>query len=599
MNLLFNSRSLEYKKPFGAVATDEKITITFPVPAEFGAEKVYFILRLHSEIRTLGLEKNRTENGYDFFTLEFSIDIAGTYYYRFEMVKGGIHHFVGKGTGSKAIKGDWLPEWQLSVYDKSFDIPENNLGGVIYQIFADRFHHEGEKVCPKYGKLKEWHEDVDIHDSEGNYLANDFFGGNFKGITAKLPYLEELGVTMIYLSPVFESHSNHRYDTGDYMKLDSLLGNEDDFRTLISEAEKRGISLILDGVFNHTGADSLYFNKFNRYPTVGAYQSKQSPYYEWFTFSSFPDEYDCWWGITCVPTVSRHSKAFQELIAGKGGVIEKWTNFGIKGWRLDVVDELSDEFLEKIREAIKENSDEVLVIGEVWEDASTKFSYGQERKYFQGKQLDAVMNYPFKEAILAYALNGKAENFIESVMTISENYPEKALCNSMTLTGTHDTVRAINGLSGINVSGTDKAYRKARILTDNEYELGKKRLLMASVLQFFLPGIPNIYYGDEIGMQGFEDPLNRRPFKWDDIDFEILNHYKKLGSLRKTYRKSFAGLLTNIEHKDNVLFLRRDNILLICNASGKDFDLIEAKADYLTGETVSRIENNTAAIFLL
>ena len=177
-----------------------------------------------------------------------------------------------------------LPDWQLTVYDKSFVVPDTIKGGVIYHIFADRFAHAGKDVQPRYGYLKKWGEKVTVREPDGSYRANDFFGGNFKGITGKLDYLASLGVTEIYLSPIFESSSNHRYDTGDYMKIDPLLGTEDDFRELITQARKRGIGIILDGVFNHSGADSVYFNQLGHYDSVGAYQSKDSPYYDWYYF---------------------------------------------------------------------------------------------------------------------------------------------------------------------------------------------------------------------------------------------------------------------------------------------------------------------------
>lgn len=580
--LLYNSRDIKYKKPFGAVSTAQRVFIVFPVKHEFYAEKVYIVLRLHAEIRRMGLNKTGTADGYDIFSLDFEVETPGTYYYRFEIEKAGALHFAGRGFNGEAVLRDWMPEWQLSVYDERYKVPDNQEGGIIYHIFADRFCNKNNKNKPVLGVMKKWNEDVTIIDGDGVYRANDFYGGNFEGIESKLDYLKELGVTMIYLSPVFESHSNHRYDTGDYTKTDSLLGNENDFGRLINSAKEYGISVMLDGVFNHTGADSIYFNKFNNYPSLGAYQSRQSPYYEWFTFSDYPEKYDCWWGITVVPTVSRHCTAFQSFIAGENGIIDKWTKLGVKGWRLDVVDELSTQFVEKIRRAVKKADKNALVVGEVWEDASTKYSYGEERSYFRGFELDGVMNYVFKDAIIQYVNGGDAAAFLETVMTVCENYPLHALLNSMTLLGSHDTCRIINRLADINLPLNSKQERKEYRLTKEQFEIAKRKLFTASCLQYFLPGIPTVYYGDEIGMQGFEDPLNRRPFGFDNFDEEILKHYQKLGELRKKYHASFKTV--GRMHADGGVFsVSSGELTLITNLSGKPFSLDGEYENYLTG----------------
>lgn len=380
--LLFSSRETCYKKPFGAVATESDIEITFPVKESFLAEGVDMIVRLGEKTKKYSLTKIKTENGYDIFYVKFSLKQKGVYFYRFEIAKNGVLFFVGRSYNGKAKIQDWLPEWQLSVYDKNYKTPTIYNGGVVYHIFADRFCYKGPIRYPKYGVLKQWHEDVTIMDEDGVYRANDFFGGNFQGMISKLDYLEALGVNIIYLSPIFEASSNHRYDTGDYSKIDYLLGDEKDFEELIEKAAQKNIAIMLDGVFNHTGSDSLYFNRFGHYPSLGAYQSKQSPYYHWYTFNRFPDDYVCWWGIEVVPTISRTAYDFQDMIAGENGVLKKRTSQGVKGWRLDVVDKLSSSFVEKIRSAIKSADPDALVIGEVWEDASTKHSYGEERRIF-------------------------------------------------------------------------------------------------------------------------------------------------------------------------------------------------------------------------
>ncbi|MBO4538738.1 MAG: glycoside hydrolase family 13 protein, partial [Clostridia bacterium] len=495
-------------------------------------------VRRHDHTLKFDFFLHSSSSEYDEYCCDFCIEREGTYFYRFEAyVPGGVI-FCGRDAEGKLITGDWLPEWQLSVYKNAYSTPDFFKGGLVYHIFCDRFCKAGKIVMPRFGVYKEWSDEVGATDASGVYRANDFYCGNFAGIVSKLDYLASLGVTALYLSPVFKSNSNHRYDTADYSQVEEMLGGDRGLEHLISEADKKGMAVILDGVFNHTGSDSVYFNKNGRFPGLGAYQGPQSPYYDWYTFLDFPDVYNSWWGIGCVPTIARDAVGFQKMIEDK--VLKRWTKKGVRGWRLDVVDELSDVFLDDIRTAIKSADEDTVVIGEVWEDASTKVSYGEERRYFQGDQLDGVMNYVFKEAILSYLLNGDGYAFCNKINDISENYPTFVLDCCLTLIGSHDTVRAINVLSGA-VAPQDREERRRYRLTEDEYALGKKRLLAAAALQYFLPGVPSLYYGDEVGLQGFEDPFNRRPFPWNDIDDEILTHYRKLGAIRTKYRDAFCG----------------------------------------------------------
>ncbi|HKL73751.1 MAG TPA: glycoside hydrolase family 13 protein [Clostridia bacterium] len=586
--LLYNPLFETYKTPFGAVATCQRVDICFPVKNDVKAEKVFLLIRSTSFFMRIELEYTNTVNEYDNFCGHFNLEDAGTYFYRFEITKGIHTLFVGKDTNGQAIIKDWMPEWQLTVYNAGYTTPDTIKGGVVYHIFADRFCKLGTMPEPRYGVKKKWNDEVTIMDIDGTYRANDFYGGNFRGIQSKLDYLKDLGVTYIYLSPIFESNSNHRYDTADYTKVDSLLGSEKEFQMLIDTAKAKGISIILDGVFNHTGADSIYFNRFGHYDSIGAYKSKNSQYYDWYTFQEFPDKYDCWWGITVVPTINRKATGYQELIAGKQGIINKWQSMGVKGWRLDVVDELSSEFVEKIYDCIKENDPEAVLIGEVWEDASTKYSYGEERKYFHGNELDGVMNYVFKEAILEYVTKNDAEAFINKVMSIVENYPKQSLDTSLSLIDSHDTFRAINALAEVDLTNLTKEDRLKYRLFEYQYNKGKARLLIASLLQYFLPGVPSVYYGDEIGMEGFEDPINRRPFAWDDIDYEILAHYRFLGTLRKKYRQNFIGSI-KITTLDNMICIDRDGLMMIANTGDKK-SLDKAYYDINTKEQVTVLD---------
>jgi 4-alpha-glucanotransferase len=586
--LTYNPLFKQYKTPFGAVSTNQRVDILFPVKSDVNTHKVQLIIRGNNFLQNITLEKTMSENGYDNYICNFNIAKEGTYYYRFEITNDNGILFVGKDANSQAIIKDWMPEWQLSVYKKGYTTPNDIKGGIVYHIFVDRFCKVGKMPTPNYGVKKHWNEEVTIIDSDGIYRANDFYGGNFKGIESKLDYLKDLGVTYLYLSPIFESNSNHRYDTADYSKVDKLLGSEEDFKSLIDSAKDKGISIILDGVFNHTGADSLYFNKFKHYDSIGAYNSKESPYFDWYTFLKFPDRYICWWGITVVPTINRHAKGYQELIAGENGIINKWQSLGVKGWRLDVVDELSANFVKKISKCIKDNDKDAVLIGEVWEDASTKFSYSEEREYFRGKELDGVMNYIFKEAILEYIVSEDAVAFINKVMAIVENYPKQSLDTSLSLIDSHDTVRAINALAQTSHNSASKSEKLSYRLTEYLYDLGKARLKVASALQFFLPGVPSIYYGDEIGMQGFEDPINRRPFDWDNIDKDILKHYQILGKLRTNYRDNFIGKI-EITTYNNMIKIDRNGLCLMVNVGkGKSLDI--PYQDLITSKEISFLD---------
>ncbi|MDD3946260.1 MAG: glycoside hydrolase family 13 protein [Clostridia bacterium] len=580
----FHSRDTTYKKPFGAAATGEEIQIMFPVEKRRRAKGVFIVLRGVLN-RRIALDKLQEDDATIFFGTSFCVDKEGIVYYRFEVETGKGFLFVGRDATGQAVVGDWLPEWQLTVFDNHYTTPQWLKGGLIYHIFIDRFARIEDGKKPSFGYLKSWEEDVEIHKDDGSYAADDFFGGNIKGILSKLDYLESLGVNAIYLSPVFESSSNHRYDTGDYLKIDKLFGDEEEFARLISDCKSRGIGIILDGVFNHTGADSVYFNKFGHYPSLGAYQSEKSPYYHWYTFFDNLD-YACWWGVKSVPTVRRDALDFQDFIAGYDGVIEKWTSLGVMGWRLDVVDELSSAFVKKIRSAIKRHGSERVIIGEVWEDASTKVSYGESREYLFGKELDGVMNYPFRTAILDYVKSANAEAFVTIVNAIIENYPKPTLDCCMTLIGTHDTVRVINELAE-GVVPHKKSERKAHRLSPNAYAKAKKRLMLAACLQYFLPGVPSLYYGDETALQGYEDPMNRRPYPWGAEDAETLDFYRKLGGIRKTNRPLFSMTAT-ITAENGVVTIARGNLALIANASGAPV-MIEKVFDLLTGDFLMQV----------
>ncbi|MGI6228183.1 MAG: glycoside hydrolase family 13 protein [Christensenellales bacterium] len=557
---------LVHKTPVGAVAAGESFKLRFPCPATLDIERVTVFFCPHGASHSQGfyreLEKKPETRGLSMFEGSFIIPEAGIWQYRFEThSKAGIT-FYGRGADGTAATGDCLPMWQLTVTKAGYKTPDWVKGGIIYHIFVDRFKRGREiPFTKRRGSFhKDWFELPETAESNRDYRADDFFGGNLSGITEKLGYIKSLGTTLVYLSPVFSSMSNHRYDTGDYLKLDELIGTEEELETLVSEAAKLGIKIIFDGVFNHTGADSIYFNKWGNYDGVGAYQSEDSPYKDWFFFEKFPNKYHCWWGVTVVPTVNKSSEGYRKLIFGEGGVIEKWMKKGVAGWRLDVVDELPSDFVDLIRKKVKEINPDGYILGEVWEDASTKVSYGTMRPYLLGGQLDGVMNYPFKHAILTYLMTSDAQAFKNEVTPIIENYPKEALDASMTLIGSHDTVRALTYLSGQGGGGMTKAQKAAYALSGRAKELAVARLKLAAVLEYTLPGVPSVYYGDEAGVEGFEDPTNRKTYPWGRENRDILDFYKKLGYIRTRHRELLLG---------DTVFDRRADMLIFYRKSGR------------------------------
>lgn len=570
----FNSRKIECKSPYGAVKCGEKLSLHFPIASWVSVDKMFVFIRLGDVSTPVEMRFEKSENGFSVYTADYVFDAAGIYYYRFEMRNRDGVWYYGRGENGESVCGENLPEWQLTVYKSSYKTPDFAKGNIIYHIFVDRFNRaDGVKTKRKYRLHESFSESPEVVSADGKYYADDFFGGNFNGIREKLDYLEELGVGIIYLSPIFKAYSNHRYDTGDYLKVDELLGTEDDFKRLLDAAHEKGMKIILDGVFNHSGADSLYFNKFGTYDSLGAYQSKSSPYYDWYYFKKFPDEYACWWGCDNVPDLNKSNKDYRALVFGKNGVVEKWQKLGADGWRLDVVDELPIDFVNLLIKKIKSVNKDALVIGEVWEDASTKVSYGELRPYLLGDQLDGTMNYPFMNAIIAYVRDGDEKFFKDTVQSILENYPKETVYCLMNSLGTHDTVRIINALSDVRAHGWSKTHKLGYKLPDSEYEKAKKKLYLASVLQFTLPGIPSIFYGDEAGLQGFDDPINRRPYPWGSEDKEILAHYRKLGRIRRENRAVFSGGFNMRDENGLVAYERAsddDEILIAVNAGTDD-----------------------------
>lgn len=570
----FNSWDEHFKAPFGALDVNQAADIKVSASKE-----VYSIClvitkedeNLNSkEIRRILLNK-KEEHIYQCKIEPLLIPAVYYYYFEVEAEQDGHNKkiFYGKMNQNGEVceyDFDNLNKYQLTVYEES-KAPTWFKEGILYHIFVDRFNNGNRTGKPNNPKKNSfiyanWEDDpMYIKDENGDIIRWDFYGGNLKGIINKLGYLKKLGVSIIYLSPVFESSSNHKYNTGDYKKIDPMFGDEELFKELIKKANEKGMSIILDGVFSHTGADSIYFNKFNNYSSKGAYNDEDSPYRSWYTFDDSKVGYKCWWGIKDLPNVDELEPSYMDyIIKDEESVLNKWTKIGVKGWRLDVVDELPDEFVTEFKKELKKSKTDSVLIGEVWEDASNKVSYGQRRNYLLGKQLDSAMGYPFRKGILSF-LKGEIASYelTDLYMEMKENYPPEAFKSNLNLLGTHDVKRVKTELNN------DKDMIKLAVLAQMTFE-----------------GVPYIYYGDEAGLEGDKDPDNRRTYPWKNEDNEMMDFYRN--SIQTRYRvKSLLNGETNfIYTRDNDVFAyerslnekEEDNCLIIINRS-EDYKCID------------------------
>ena len=555
MRILYDSKQTLYKEPFGTLSQGQRCTLHIHIPTSVPAvhTECIFTWEDGTPAFTVPMTRTTTRGAYVIFRGEFSISTPGLYFYYFRIHKPDSSFRLFKaGNQTNMEAGD---NWQLTCTPSDFTTPDWAKGAVIYQVFPDRFYKSGE--CDLTGKLgpytvhKSWQEEVSWQPTpEGLVLNNDFYGGNFRGITEKMDYIAALGTTILYLNPISKSFSSHRYDTGDYKTPDPMLGTTADFQALCRAAHARGIRVILDGVFSHTGANSLYFDKERTFGGNGAYCTTDSPYYSWYSFQKYPDVYNSWWGFDTLPTVNKMDPAFVEyIITGQDSVIAHWLRLGADGFRLDVADELPNEFIKLLKDRLRQLRPDGLLMGEVWEDASNKVSYGIRRRYFVDGVLDSCMNYPFRTAIINFVKDrDDGRGFRETVMTILENYPPHVLQCNMNLLGTHDTPRILTALvDDFDGSREEAALRR---LSRSQRFTAEERLLMASFLQYMLPGAPALYYADEAGMEGHKDPFNRRPYPWGKEDPELLEHYQILGRLRKEQEALRMGSLE---------FFRADN----------------------------------------
>jgi len=567
--MLHDSASPAYRDPAEALRAGQRVTLRFRTRlSSVGA--VYLTLLSEGFRRDYPMQ---AEDGIYSATID-APDRPDVYWYYFNVgVDGKVYYYGAEGgqtAGLGCVYTEPPPAFQLTVYAADFATPDWLKNSVVYQIFPDRFARSDDDTAARgveYHISKgrramlhaRWDEPPRYRPLPGeqDYDPCDYFGGTLKGIEQSLDYLKGLGVGAIYLNPVFEAASNHRYNTADYLRIDPVLGDEDDLRSLCEKAAAKGMRVILDGVFSHTGSDSVYFNREGAYGGGGAYRSPESPYYPWYTFEHYPDKYNCWWGFKTLPEVNEHNLDWQRfVVTGEDSVMKHWVRAGASGYRLDVADELPDEFIAMIRKTLKKNDPDSLLIGEVWEDASSKISYGVRRRYLFGDELDSVMNYTFRKEIIEFVKRPDSERFWGEVMPIVENCPKQMLDLMMNPLSTHDTARIITAVA--LDAGGDREWQSRQRLDRDDYLRSVELVKMAFALCFTLPGIPCVYYGDEIGMEGMGDPFNRAFYRWDDGDANLRAFVQSLSRARASRSVFAEGELLPLDAgKECVAFLRR------------------------------------------
>ena len=568
LSVAYDSRSRRCRSVYGALSCSQEITLGFSYMG--GRIKTAELVLFGDEFR----EEYPMERQGDMYSVTLAApDKPQALWYHFRIeTENGTHWLCADHTGFIGrLCGREQTSFRLTVALPGFDTPAWFRRSVMYQVFPDRFAFSADDTAKKgveyhrsLGQFAELHGSIDEpvrwqpRDFETSYSPDDFYGGTFKGIEEKLPYLKKLGVSCLYLNPIVEARSNHRYDASDYLSPDPILGSVEDFRRLAEKAKQQGIRLILDGVFSHTGADSIYFNRYGNYAVKGACQGEDSPYYSWYDFRDFPEEYRCWWGFKDLPEVDENNSAWQEyVVSGEDSVVKQWLRRGAAGWRLDVADELPDNVLALIRKAVKEENSDAPIIGEVWEDAVIKESYGSRRNYALGYSLDSVMNYPLRNAVLCF-LRGHWDAYSMRDFLISQqmNYPAPMYYSLMNLLGSHDVDRLRSALSvDFNIRSLSREEQLKINFSQPSLERAVKLEKLAAAIQFSIPGVPSVYYGDEQGMCGVCDPFNRQPFK--EGSEELFEHYCALAAQRNEADAMSVGEAEFSAYSSDVLLILR------------------------------------------
>lgn len=589
----------------GAFSVSEKVTFKLSIPRSYGVRMA--VMRFHRDgeaEKDIPFEK--TDKGFE-LTLDMTELGTGLYYYSFLFLRGYDTLFSDTHNNvDLELSQNKGTDYRLLVYADDFRTPDWFKGGVMYHIFVDRFYKSGRvELRADAENQADWYAPISQYGViPGAAVKNDlFYGGDLYGVAEKLDELSGMGVSIIYLSPVFKAASNHKYDTADYMQIDPYFGGEKAFCELIAAAKEKGIRVILDGVFNHTGDDSIYFNRYGRYPTLGAYQSERSPYRNWYFFDEKKKAgYECWWDIDILPKLDHRTESCRKFFTAENGVGAKYASLGIGGWRLDVADELSDDFLHEFRQSVKSTGEDPIIIGEVWENAADKIAYGNRRSYFRGKQLDSVMNYPFRTALLEFILRKNAKALADELTDIYSSYPKCVSDCLMNLIGTHDTERIITVLGDKSYKELTNKELSTHYMIEAEYAEGVKLLKLAATLQYTVYGVPSVFYGDEAGLEGGRDPFCRRTYPWKRENKELLKHYKVLGKMR-SLDVFKTGDFKVTEYGDSYIVYERTlgstKVTVCANMGGKPIELKIKGKNMLTGKAFSgTVEPETAVVVI-
>lgn len=521
-------------------------SVTIRIPMDMGwVDQAKFFIENENERRVYIMHHVENKDGYACFQVDVELPIHALYHYYFSLEVNHQFFYLKKDHLEDFSSISMDDMWKMS---SGFSVPDWAKGKMMYHVFLDRFNRGSkEELEPMKNRIihSSWDEEPMIGPDSKKRWNIDFYGGDLKGIEEKLDYIESLGVSILYISPIVSSQSNHRYDTADYEMVDPYAGNLEDLKRLCEAAHKRGMKVIVDAVFNHTGNDSKYFNQYGNFDTIGAYQSNDSIYFPFYRTYQNNGEicFDYWWGMKNLPVCNGYSIKWQDYIYGEGGVIDLWFSCGIDGLRLDVADELTDEFIEGIRCAVKRNKQDGFILGEVWKNPMR-----MNRGYLSsGKGMDSVMNYPLVDALIRYFKYEDQDKLREVLRQLKTEYPDDTLFSLMNFTSTHDISRAINifgtkefdytGEWAWDPSNRDLKYQKKFQMSEEEYKRGKEIYQTYLFTLTFLPGILSIFYGDEAGVQGLGNLANRKPFPWDNIDSEILEFVRWMGRIRQ--RESF------------------------------------------------------------
>lgn len=558
IKVMHDSQSIVYRRPFGAVEEGQKVKLSIDIEKEIVV--AIELLQFDGTKVNMGMEKEYLNSGNYRYSIEIDTeDALGVLGYYFILIDGYDRVYYGNndehlGGIGQIYTYNPVP-YQITIYKKS-NLPEWYKEGIIYQIFVDRFcngNDDGSINNPKknsfiYGR---WDDTpVYIKDYQGRTIRWDFYGGNIRGIIKKLDYIKSLGVNIINLSPIFKSSSCHKYDAGDYDIIDEMFGTEEDFKELCEKAKSKDIKIILDGVFSYTSSDSRYFNKAGNYDEIGAYQSPNSKYHNWYKFNRYPYGYECWWGIEGRPNINvMHNSYIDFLVNRDDSIIKKWIDLGASGWRLNVTDELPDEFIEIIRDRLDTLDKETVLIGDVWDDASNKISYSKKRRYLYGKEIQSVTNYTLRESLINFTRGYiKSDKLKKKVMSLYENYPREVFLGNINLIGTSDTERILTVLDG-NI----------------------RCLKIIVALQFTIPGVPLIYYGDETGVTGGKDPDNRKSYPWENEDVDLIGFYKRIAQIRNGQDALKKGDFNIFDTEEDIFAFERvyenERVVVVVNVS--------------------------------